>query len=224
MTPHDYLMIIDTAYSKKLAKALLEIHAVVLRPQEPFVWASGWNAPIYCDNRLTLLYPELRSEIADTFVGFLRANYATIDVITGTATAGIPHAAWVADRMQLPMAYVRSKAKSYGMGNQIEGGVKKGQHTVVMEDLVSTGGSVMSVVDTLHFVGAEVDAVLALFTYGFDVAHQKFVEHHLPLHYLTDYATLVEVARETEVITADEVTLLEQWRNAPDHWPNIQSL
>ncbi len=213
-------MIIDTAYSKKLAKALLDIHAVVLRPQEPFVWSSGWNAPIYCDNRLTLLYPELRSEIADTFVQFLRTHYADIDVVTGTATAGIPHAAWVADRMQLPMAYVRSKAKSYGMGNQIEGGVKKGQHTVVIEDLVSTGGSVISVVDTLRFVGAEVDAVLALFTYGFDVAHQKFVDHELPLHYLTDYATLVDVARETQVITADEVALLEQWRNAPDHWPN----
>jgi orotate phosphoribosyltransferase len=213
-------MIIDTAYSKKLAKALLDIHAVVLRPQEPFVWSSGWNAPIYCDNRLTLLYPELRSEIADTFVRFLRTHYADIDVVTGTATAGIPHAAWVADRMQLPMAYVRSKAKSYGMGNQIEGGVKKGQHTVVIEDLVSTGGSVISVVDTLRFVGAEVDAVLALFTYGFDVAHQKFVDHELPLYYLTDYATLVDVARETQVITADEVALLEQWRNAPDHWPN----
>src|SRR5690554_4104741 len=126
--------IIDSAFARELAQSLLEINAVVLRPNEPFKWASGWNSPIYCDNRLTLRYPDLREKIADRFTGYIREHFDSVDVITGTATAGIPHAAWVAQKLNKPLAYVRAKAKAYGLGNQIEGGVDKGQSTLVIED------------------------------------------------------------------------------------------
>ncbi len=211
-------MIIDNQFSKKLAKALLEINAVVLRPSDPFTWSSGWHSPIYCDNRLTLLYPELRRDIAYQFSKFIKETYPQTEVITGTATAGIPHAAWVADQMNLPMAYVRAKAKSYGMGNQIEGGVKKGQKTVVIEDLISTGGSIISVVDALNFIGADVQGLCTIFTYGFDVANQKFKEHHLQVHALTDYTTLIEVAVEMGYVKEADLALLEQWRSSPETW------
>jgi len=212
-------MIINTEFSRKLAKALLEINAVVLRPNDPFVWASGWNSPIYCDNRLTLLYPDLRREIASTLANFIQENYSDIEVVTGTATAGIPHAAWVSETLNLPMAYVRAKAKSYGMGNQIEGGVRKGQKTVVIEDLISTGGSVISVVDALQFIGADVQAVCTIFTYGFDVSTERFDEHNLPVYCLTDYPTLIEVAREMGRVKESDLELLAQWRSSPGTWP-----
>ncbi len=212
-------MLIDAAFARTLARHLLDIHAVVLRPNEPFVWSSGWNSPIYCDNRLTLLYPDIRNAIADRLAAFMKSEYPDLDVVTGTATAGIPHAAWVADRLNLPMAYVRSKAKSYGMGNQIEGGVKKGQKTVVIEDLISTGGSVFSVVEALQFVDAQVLGVATLFTYGFDVAHARFQELGIPSHSLTDYSTLIEVALETGHIRQEDVTLLNRWRAEPSTWP-----
>lgn len=212
-------MIIDAAFSRKLAQRLLEINAVVLRPHEPFVWASGWNSPIYCDNRLTLLYPELRSEMAETLTAFIRKEFNGVEVITGTATAGIPHAAWVADRMNLPMAYVRAKAKSYGMGNQIEGGVRKGQSTVVIEDLISTGGSVGSVVDALQFVGARVESVCTIFTYNFDVAQERFSELNVPVYALTDYNTLIDVAVEKGYVKETDLKLLGDWRSKPETWP-----
>jgi orotate phosphoribosyltransferase len=212
-------MLIDRSFARKLAHELLRIDAVVLRPNEPFVWSSGWNSPIYCDNRLTLLHPALRTEIAETLVGFIRATYADVEVITGTATAGIPHAAWVSDRMNLPMAYVRSKAKSYGMGNQIEGGVKKGQRTIVIEDLISTGGSIFSVVEALQFVGADVRGCATIFTYQFDVASAKFKDMNLRLDWLTDYSTLIEVALEEGRIKEEDLALLNRWRDEPSTWP-----
>lgn len=212
-------MLIDRSFARKLAHELLRIDAVVLRPNEPFVWSSGWNSPIYCDNRLTLLHPALRTEIAQTLVGFITSTYPDVQVITGTATAGIPHAAWVSDRMNLPMAYVRSKAKSYGMGNQIEGGVKKGQRTVVIEDLISTGGSIFSVVEALQFVGADVQGCVTIFTYQFDVAAAKFKEMNLRLDWLTDYPTLIEVALEEGRIKEEDLALLNRWREEPSTWP-----
>ena len=139
---------------RSLALELLKINAVVLRPNQPFTWSSGWNSPIYCDNRLTLRYPALRKKIAEAFVNVINEKIPDVDVITGTATAGIPHAAWVSDRLDKPMAYVRAKAKSYGLGNQIEGGVDKGQSSVVIEDLISTGTSALTVIDTLQFIGS----------------------------------------------------------------------
>ena len=212
-------MLIDRSFARKLAHELLRIDAVVLRPNEPFVWSSGWNSPIYCDNRLTLLHPALRTEIAETLVGFIRSTYPDVEVITGTATAGIPHAAWVSDRMNLPMAYVRSKAKSYGMGNQIEGEKKKGQRTIVIEDLISTGGSIFSVVEALQFVGADVRGCATIFTYQFDVASAKFKDMNLRLDWLTDYSTLIEVALEEGRIKEEDLALLNRWRDEPSTWP-----
>jgi orotate phosphoribosyltransferase len=212
-------MLIHRSFADELAHELLNIHAVVLRPNEPFVWSSGWNSPIYCDNRLTMLYPVLRARIADHVAAHIRSAFPDVDVITGTATAGIPHAAWVADRLNLPMAYVRSKAKSYGLGNQIEGGVRKGQKTVVIEDLVSTGGSSQSVIEALQFVGADVRGCVSLFTYQFDVAHQAFDRMRIPFDWLTDYTTLIDVALREGHIRPDDLDLLNRWRQEPSTWP-----
>lgn len=212
-------MIINPEFSRELALQLLKINAVVLRPNDPFVWSSGWNSPIYCDNRLTLLYPDLRKKMAETFTSFIKAHFPDVEVITGTATAGIPHAAWIADRMELPMAYVRAKAKSYGMGNQIEGGVKKGQSTIVVEDLISTGGSVFSVVEALQFVGADVRAVCTIFTYDFEVSSKRFDELNIPFYSLLDYNVLIDVAVEHGYVKESDLELLSQWRTKPDTWP-----
>ena len=213
-------MIFDKPFSRELALLLLEIDAVVLRPNKPFTWASGWNSPIYCDNRLTLRYPKIRKEISKAFADVINNELHDVDVITGTATAGIPHAAWIAQNLDKPLAYVRSKAKAYGLGNQIEGGVDKGQTTVVIEDLISTGGSVMSVIDALEFIGADIKAVLSIFTYGFDNSIQKFKEKHIPVYSLTDYTTLIEVALEAGKIQQSDVELLNDWRKSPETWPN----
>lgn len=213
-------MIIDNAFARELAAHLLDINAVILRPNDPFTWASGWNSPIYCDNRLTLLYPEIRKKIAQKFSEIINSEFPDIEVITGTATAGIPHAAWVSEILNKPMAYVRSKAKSYGMGNQIEGGVAKGQSTVVLEDLISTGGSAISVINALQFVGADVRAIISIFNYGFDTSRVNFEKVNVPVFNLTDYNTLVEVAVENGFVTSEDLEHLANWRNNPDTWPN----
>jgi len=213
-------MIYDKEYAKKLARQLLEINAVVLRPENPFTWSSGWKSPIYCDNRLTLRYPEIRDEIAEKFSALITEKLKGVEVITATATAGIPHAAWVAEKLHKPMAYVRSKAKSYGMGNQIEGGVDKNQSTLVIEDLVSTGSSAISVVEVLNFIGADVKAVLSIFTYGFNKSRRKFEEKEVPLYTLTDYNTLIEVAIKNEFVEPNQLNFLNSWREDPEQWPN----
>lgn len=213
-------MIINEEFARELASHLLDINAVILRPNDPFTWSSGWKSPIYCDNRLTLRYPEIRAKIAKNFTEFISDKYADVDVITGTATAGIPHAAWVAGALNKPMAYVRAKAKAYGMGNQIEGGVDKGQSTVVIEDLISTGGSAISVIEALHFVGAEVSAVISIFTYGFDKANSRFEDAGVDLFTLTDYNTLISVAEEKGFVSSDDLELLSSWREDPANWPD----
>ncbi len=215
-------MISDKQFSRELAGDLLDINAILLRPENPFVWTSGWNSPIYCDNRLTILYPELRSKIADKFTELIIRHFPGLDVVTGTATAGIPHAAWVSERLDKPMAYVRAKSKAYGMGNQIEGGVRKGESTVVIEDLISTGTSALSVIETLEFVGAKVEALLTIFTYSFEVSNKKFSDHNIPLYSLTDYETLVEVALEKDKIRHSDVEFLSEWRRHPDTWPGSE--
>ncbi len=213
-------MIIDDSFARELASDLLDINAVILRPNDPFTWSSGWNSPIYCDNRLTMRFPQIRKKIAQQFTTFIQNEFSQTEVITGTATAGIPHAAWVAEAMDKPMAYVRAKAKAHGMGNQIEGGVDKGQHTVVIEDLISTGGSAISVLEALQFVGAEVDAVISIFTYGFEKAEKRFEEIEVPVYSLTDYKTLINVAVEKGIVTGEDLDLLSSWRNNPSIWPN----
>lgn len=213
-------MIIDQQFSKEIALDLLKINAVILRPNDPFTWSSGWNSPIYCDNRLTMRYPKIRKKIAKKFVEFINEKYSDVDVITGTATAGIPHAAWVAENMDKPMSYVRAKAKAYGLGNQIEGGIQKGETTVVIEDLISTGGSAISVVEALQFISAEIEAVLSIFTYGFDKATKRFENANVSMYTLTDYSTLIDVASENDYVNKSDLKTLAEWRKTPDTWPN----
>jgi len=215
----DNYIIIDKEFSREIAKQLLEINAVVLRPKNPFTWSSGWNSPIYCDNRLTLRYPAIRKKIYSHMVKFIQKEYPQVDVITGTATAGIPHAAWVADSLDKPLAYVRAKAKAYGLGNQIEGGVDKGQSTVVIEDLISTGGSAVSVIEALQFIGGNVKGVICIFTYGFAKASEKFERLGIPVYCLTDYKTLIDVALKEGHIQKSDIELLNAWRENPEEWP-----
>jgi len=212
--------IVDKDFARELAKHLLEIDAVILRPNDPFTWSSGWNSPIYCDNRLTLRYPKIRKKISKGFIDIINEDFSNIEVITGTATAGIPHAAWIAENLDKPLAYVRAKAKAYGLGNQIEGGVDKGQSTIVIEDLISTGGSAVSVIEALQFIGADVRGVLCIFTYGFQTAIDQFTNLNIPVYCLTDYSTLIEVALEEDYIAESDLKMLNAWRENPAEWPN----
>ncbi|HCK0301794.1 TPA: orotate phosphoribosyltransferase, partial [Listeria innocua] len=178
---------------KQVAEQLLEIKAVFLKPNEPFTWASGIKSPIYCDNRLTLGFPKVRQFIAKSLADKIKENFGEVDVVAGTATAGIPHAAWVSDLLDLPMVYVRSKAKEHGKGNQIEGPLTKGQKVVVIEDLISTGGSSLKAVEALEEAGAEVLGIAAIFTYGLDKGKKLLEESNTKLVTLTNYDELIEV-------------------------------
>lgn len=201
-----------------IAGALLEIGAVSLRPETPFTWASGLKSPIYCDNRLTMAYPQVRRQIRDGFTTLLQEHAISPDAIAGTATAGIPHAAWLADRLDLPMAYVRSAAKSHGQGKRIEGLISPGQDVVVVEDLVSTGESSIQVVEAIREAGARVLCVLAIFTYGLPQAGAAFERSGVPLITLTTYASLLEVALEEERIGGGTLETLQEWQQDPRAW------
>jgi len=201
-----------------IAETLLDINAVALKPNDPFTWASGLRSPIYCDNRLTLSYPAVRREIAAGLQKLILENYPNAEVIAGTATAGIPHAAWVSELMDLPMCYVRSKAKGHGKGNQIEGKVEKGQKVVVVEDLISTGGSVITAVQALREAGCEVLGVVSIFTYGLDKGKEAFSREEIISESLTDFANLVEVAIEKGYISKDDQESLLSWSKAPSEW------
>ncbi|MFC0558668.1 orotate phosphoribosyltransferase [Halalkalibacter alkalisediminis] len=198
---------------EQIASHLLDIGAVHLQPTNPFTWTSGIKSPIYCDNRLTLSYPNVRKDIIAGFVEMLKNK--EVDVIAGTATAGIPHAALLAEAMDLPMIYVRGSAKGHGKQNQIEGKIEKGQKVVLVEDLISTGGSVIQAAEALKESGAEVVAVVAIFTYEFQKAYDALEEASLPTHVLTSYSTLLNVAKEKGTITADQVERLNEWRKDP---------
>ncbi|AKC65919.1 MULTISPECIES: orotate phosphoribosyltransferase [Bacillus] len=199
----------------KIAKHLLQIKAVSLKPDEPFTWASGIKSPIYCDNRLTLSYPEVRGDIAEGLKDLILTHFEGAEVVAGTATAGIPHAALAADRLNVPMCYVRSKPKAHGKGNQIEGAVSPGQKVVVVEDLISTGGSVLEVVAALEEEGCDVLGVVAIFTYGLPKATAAFQEKNIPYVTLTDYDTLTEVALELKAIESSAMNKLKRWRQDP---------
>ncbi len=201
-----------------IAERLLDINAVALKPNDPFTWTSGLRSPIYCDNRLTLSYPAVRREIAAGLQKLILENYPNAEVIAGTATAGIPHAAWVSELMDLPMCYVRSKAKGHGKGNQIEGKVEKGQKVVVVEDLISTGGSVITAVQALREAGCEVLGVVSIFTYGLDKGKEAFSQEDIISESLTDFANLVEVAIEKGYISKDDQESLLSWSKAPSEW------
>ncbi|WNF35521.1 orotate phosphoribosyltransferase [Bacillaceae bacterium IKA-2] len=200
---------------QQLANHLLEIGAVHLRPNDPFTWTSGIRSPIYCDNRLTLSFPIVRRKIAIGLEELINTHYPTVDVIAGTATAGIPHAAWVSDNLNLPMVYVRGKAKEHGKGNQIEGLIKAGQNVVIVEDLISTGGSVITTADALVQVGANVLGVVAIFTYDLETGKKQLADAGLSYYTITDYLTLIEVAKQQELINAEDIEKLKKWRNNP---------
>ncbi|OQP14173.1 MULTISPECIES: orotate phosphoribosyltransferase [Geobacillus] len=203
-----------------IAAKLLEIGAVALQPNEPFTWSSGLKSPIYCDNRLTLAYPDVRRLIAAGLAELIRTQFPEADLIAGTATAGIPHAAWVSERLGLPMCYVRSQAKAHGKGKQIEGQAEPGQRVVVIEDLISTGGSSLAAVRALKEAGCEVLGVAAIFTYGLDKAKQAFAAENLPVYTLTDYDTLIETAVRLGAVSEHDLATLRKWRENPEEWGN----
>lgn len=198
---------------KDVARHLLEIKAVQINPKEYFTWTSGIKSPIYCDNRLTMSYPTIRRKIVDAFVQKIENLSEKPDVIAGCATAGIPHAAWLAERLDLPMVYVRSKPKGHGKGNQIEGDLKKGQKVLVIEDLISTGGSSIDSAKALQNEGAEVINVFAIFTYGLKKATQAFQKENLPFQTITNFDQLIEALIEDEKLNEQEKAELLQWRN-----------
>lgn len=206
----------NSQLSKKIAAALLDIEAVMLRPKVPFTWTSGIKSPIYCDNRLTMSYPEIREMIAEGFCETIRESYPQADLIAGTATAGIPHAAWVSQKMNLPMIYVRDKAKGHGKENLIEGKVKPGQKVVVIEDLISTGGSSLKAAMAVNNAGADALAVLGIFSYELPRATNAFADKSLDCRTLSDYSTLIQVAVELGKIQPDELELLHSWRENPN--------
>lgn len=201
-----------------IAKDLLEIEAVFLSPNQPFTWASGIKSPIYCDNRITMSYPKVRKEIAQGLAEKIKQEFPEVEVIAGTATAGIPHAAWVAEILDLPMVYIRSKAKAHGKGNQIEGRIFEGQKMVVIEDLISTGGSVLEAAEAAKREGADVLGVAAIFTYELPKGKANFEAAGLPLVTLTNYSVLIEFALENKTIDETELALLKEWKKDPENW------
>ncbi|WP_043933389.1 orotate phosphoribosyltransferase [Bacillus sp. EB01] len=204
--------------SKRIAELLLEISAVSLSPQNPYTWSSGMRSPIYCDNRLTMSYPEVRREIANGLGELIREHFPEVEVIAGTATAGIPHAAWVSAKLDLPMCYVRSSAKGHGKGNQIEGKVLSGQKVVIVEDLISTGGSVITAADALRDAGAEVLGAVAIFTYGLDKGKQLLSNANLNALALTRFSDLIETAKEKGYISGSDMEALLEWKQDPASW------
>ncbi|GAB5052447.1 orotate phosphoribosyltransferase [Pediococcus ethanolidurans] len=197
--------------AEQVAHSLLEIKAVALRPNEPFTWASGLKSPIYCDNRLTISYPQVRQLICKGLVEVIKTNYPDAEVIAGTATAGIPHAAWVAEALNLPLIYVRSKPKDHGQGKQIEGVLKAGQKVVVIDDLISTGKSVLGAVQAVQKDNAKVVGVAGIFSYQLAAADVNFKQAQIPLQTVTNYSTLIKVAKAENKISDAELAILKDW-------------
>lgn len=208
----------ETGTDKKLAKSLMDIKAVLLRPEQPFTWASGWHSPIYCDNRRILSHPELRAQVAEWLAEKAMELYPEAEVVAGVATGAIAHGVLAADRMKKPFVYVRPKPKDHGTGSQIEGELAPGKKVVVIEDLISTGMSSLAAVKALRDAGADVLGMVAIFTYGFDLAAQRFAEENVKLDTLSCYSALVEVAGETGYISALAAESLHEWRANPSEW------
>jgi len=206
---------------KAVAEKLLQTGAVKLSPEKPFTWASGWKSPIYCDNRKVLSFPYIRDFIKSEMCNVIFEKFPDADALAGVATAGIAWGAMAADQLKLPFLYVRPKPKEHGMGNQIEGAYEAGQKVVVIEDLISTGKSSLQVVDVLKNAGIEVIGMVSLFTYGFDVAQQAFEHYKLPYHSLTNYETLIALAIEKGIVSADQQTVLLNWQKDPANWKGV---
>lgn len=201
-----------------LAEKLLKINAVKLQPANPFVWASGWNSPIYTDNRRTLSYPDVRTFIKIELVRLILEQFPEVEAVAGVATGAIAQGALVADQLNVPYVYVRSSPKDHGLENLIEGDLRQGQKVVVVEDLVSTGKSSLKAVEAVRNAGGEVIGMVALFTYGFPLATQNFKDANVNLCTLSDYNTMLEVALETNYIKESDIATLQEWRNDPAAW------
>jgi len=212
-------MVFDTRLARELANDLLRIKAIKLQPNEAFIWTSGIKSPIYCDNRKTLSYPEIRNKISDGLMRLIRDLLPETEAIAGVATAGIPQASILADRLQLPLCYVRSKPKDHGLRNLIEGDIKPGSKVAVIEDLISTGKSSLTAVDSLQEQGYKVIGLLSNFSYGIPVAENTIKSYGLKYYALSDYMTLIEVAIENKMINNSEIESLRAWRTRPNDWP-----
>ena len=211
-------MILKKETAKKTAELLLQINAIKLQPQNPFTWASGWKSPIYCDNRITLSYPQIRNYLRENIANQIEQLYGKPDVIAGVATGAIGIGMLVADFLNLPFIYIRPEAKKHGRQNQIEGKLEPGQSVVVVEDLISTGKSSLMAVDALKAAEANVKGMLAIFTYGFDISKNNFEEYGIDLYTLSDYDHLLEQASDTQYISEKEHLTLQTWPLSPDTW------
>ena len=207
--------------AKAVAEKLLQVNAVKLSPENPFTWASGWKSPIYCDNRRILSFPYIRDFIKSELSNLVFEKFPDAELVAGVATAGIAWGAMVADQLKLPYVYVRPKPKEHGLGNQIEGYFEKGQRSVVLEDLVSTGKSCMEVVNVLNTSGIEVIGMVSIFTYEFPIATEKFNDAGLKFYPLTNYSSLLRLAMEKGLVKQDQQEVLLNWRNDPAHWTGI---
>jgi orotate phosphoribosyltransferase len=211
-------MILNEDKALKVAEFLLQIKAIKLRPNDPFTWASGFKSPIYCDNRVTLSYPQIRTFIRQGYAEAVIEYFGKPDAIAGVATGGIAQGALVAQELGLPFIYVRSEAKSHGMGNQVEGYFEKGQKVVVIEDLISTGGSSLKAIEALRDAELEVKGLIAIFTYGFDIAHNNFADAECPYITLTNYEVMLTKALATNLISKEDLSSLQDWRKDPSNW------
>ena len=211
-------MIYNLDIAKQVAKSLLQINAIILQPNNPFKWAAGWNSPIYCDNRKTLSYPEIRNYIRQGLVAVIKNHYKGANVIAGVATAGIPHGVLVAEELGLPFIYVRAKAKEHGKQNQIEGYFEKGQSVILVEDLISSGKSSLEAASALKEVGMKVKGMVSIFTYGFDTASENFKNANCEYISLCDYNTLLPEAIKQKYIDKEDLTILKEWRENPSNW------
>lgn len=210
--------IYDQSTASQIAKKLLEIKAIKLSPKDPFTWASGWKSPIYCDNRLSLSFPEVRKFIQEKLTSVIRTHFLNIEAVAGVATAGIPQGVLIADKLEIPFIYVRSKAKGHGMENMIEGKITPGQKVVVVEDLVSTGGSSLKAVKDLRAAGFEVLGMVAIFTYGFEISDINFKKENVKLYCLSDYSSLLPQALDQGYVSEEDMNTLAEWRKGPDVW------
>ncbi len=211
-------MKLNEKISTNIAKSLLKIEAVKLNISNPFTWVSGIKSPIYCDNRRILSYPETRSLVIESMASLINDQYDSIDCIAGVATGGIAHGVMVADSLNLPFVYVRSNTKGHGLGNKIEGVTKPGDKVLVIEDLISTGSSSLSAVESLRANNCNVIGMLAIFTYNFDIADKNFEKAKCKLLTLTNYNKLVDIASEHGYIKKEDMFVLEQWRKNPNDW------
>lgn len=211
-------------FEEAVAKILLKVKAVTLSPKKPYTYASGIKSPIYCDNRMLLSYPDERSKIVDYFIEIIKTNKIKADIIAGTATAGIPWAAWIADKLHKPMVYVRSSQKEHGKGNQIEGKVEQGKRVLLVEDLISTGGSSLEAVQALRNAGVVVEQCVAIFTYELIKAQQRFQEAHCKLITLSNFSKLVDVAVQTKYVTQQQREVVLAWNKDPQNWAQQQGI